>query len=192
MNYKTIITQAGQTVADLALQAYGNVSIEAMNALVEDNPAVFPNGIATLVPAGVPVKVREDAPFANKQIQGYFSGQELNSTYETGKADFEIPDEGEINNPPNLIQIVVGRRNQWRIELHIAWKEKSQTFGGSIVVLANGETAEAAIMTDVMDGVDFEPRIATEIGARYDEDNIILMLNTEDVSALKYRIVSAV
>ncbi len=192
MGYRVITTQAGQTVADLTLQAYGSIAAKAMNALVGDNPAVFPDGITTLVPAGVPVKVRTEAPFANSQVQGFFYGKELNSTYKEGSSGFSLPDEGEIENPTGLTEIIVGKRGQWRIGLHLAWKEQGEIFGGSAVILAYGSNAEAAIRVDIPDHVSYDPELASQIMARYDGDNIILMLNTAGVSVLKYKIISSI
>ena len=86
MYKQTIKSEAGQSLADIALQCYGTSSAQALFALVDDNP-IFKDGLSSLVPAGSVIKIRADADFADAQMSGYWTGKIVNSTYRPNDSD---------------------------------------------------------------------------------------------------------
>lgn len=174
------ITESGQSLADLALQAYGTIEPEAMFALVEDNKSIFQQGLASLVPAGVPVKVRENAGFANKQISVFFDNRTVNSSYVPGPA---IEQEGSSEDT-GALSFALCATTVKTVVVH-ASVEKDNTIYFLQIIILNGERLEHIVSTVTTSNIDLQENINI-----YALSGIIY-LNVSGVDILRYRIISA-
>ena len=179
MEYKIIISESGQSLADIALQAYGSASTLALFALVDDNPAVFVDGISSLVPAGLPVKVREDATFADSQLASYFSGQVLNSGYTAGA---DIPVEGNNSDSDSYTFAIAGDEASV-IVLHAAVTLASELFGITATILNSTDNLDWA--GTVVSQSDYS--ILDKIAVSKEEGLIYITFQTDTV---RYRVIS--
>jgi hypothetical protein len=74
-----------------------------------------------------------------------------------------------------------------RIVVHASWIESGNVFGAEIILLGNGDRLEMANLSNTFSDMD-DPVL--QIGAKYDNNNVLLTLNTVVDTVFRYKIIS--
>jgi len=150
-----IKTEAGQSIAAIALQEYGTDNINALNQIVTDNENLLSEGITSLLYAGMTLRLRTDYALRNVQISTYFRDMIVNQHNETGIPDDdtgEIPVESLI-----LLQLFYGVEIDRRVVISFAVKN-------------NSALAKTANLTIRLVNVSTEEQINIPVGANATSD----------------------
>ncbi len=131
-----IKVEAGQSLNDIALQEYGTDYIEVLNQIIIDNKELLHDGIASLLYAGMELKLRTEYALRNRQIASAFESMPINQHNDTGDENTELtyPEAGSnevIIEPGESVEVKIASDSAEAVFVNYFFKEYKITSSGT-------------------------------------------------------------